>query len=498
MDAIYTRVSTEEQERSGYSLASQFAACEKRLLSMGHNNIKLYEDGGFSGEFLDRPKLTALRSDLRAGIIQNICIYDPDRLSRNLTNQLLIADEIESAHVNLLFCTGDYDASPEGKLFFQMRGAISAFEKAKIRERTSRGRKQKGLSGKIVIPGKPYGYDFDKKTSQYIINEVEAKIVRMIYDMYVNQQLGGARAITTELAHLGIKGRQPNKPLSLTCVERILKRDIYYGQHYIFRQSTTKTGQNTRTITDIPREEWLPITTPAIISHELWLQAQKQCVKNKKYSSRNTTHQYLLQRIVCCALCGRGMAAFQRPCTRKSGRIQTYSYYHCITQESGNYALKKDNCQCRNIPAPKFDEMIWNVLIDIANGTNSLNNYLQSHNRTDYSQSIQTLTLRQQEIKKKQSDITKWYHDNIIDASTAEQTLKIINKELTRIVSSLNDMIVAQNKTNNVVSLDARTLVNAKVFEEKRKIIVACGLTIYAVRQNEHIQFHFKLRKDNR
>ncbi len=58
MNAIYTRVSTEEQERTGYSLASQSAACRSRLLAMGYHDSQLYEDGGFSGEFLDRPQLT--------------------------------------------------------------------------------------------------------------------------------------------------------------------------------------------------------------------------------------------------------------------------------------------------------------------------------------------------------------------------------------------------------------------------------------------------------
>ena len=128
MNAIYARVSSEEQAKSGYSLGDQLQVCRNRLLSMGFTDIKEYIDDGYSGEYLDRPALEELRNALRNKLIQNICIYDPDRLSRNLTNQLLIADEIEKSAANLYFVTGDYDASPEGRLFFNIRGAISAFE----------------------------------------------------------------------------------------------------------------------------------------------------------------------------------------------------------------------------------------------------------------------------------------------------------------------------------------------------------------------------------
>lgn len=223
MNALYVRVSTEDQVRKGYSLGDQINACRNHLLAIDHTNIEEYIDDGYSGEFLERPGLEKLRNDLQRGMIKTVAIYDPDRLSRNLTNQLIIADEIEKAGAKITFVTGDYDCSPEGRLFFSMKGAVSAYEKAKIRERTSRGRRAKATKGKIVLNARPFGYDWDAENSMYLVNEREAEIIRLIYDLCINHGYG-ARIIALELVRLGIMGIN-NRPLSISTVSRILTKE---------------------------------------------------------------------------------------------------------------------------------------------------------------------------------------------------------------------------------------------------------------------------------
>lgn len=223
MNVLYVRVSTEDQVRKGYSLDDQINACRSHLLALGYTTIEEYIDDGYSGEFLERPALERLRNDLQKGMIKTIAIYDPDRLSRNLTNQLIIADEIEKAGARITFVTGDYDCSPEGRLFFSMKGAVSAYEKAKIRERTSRGRRAKATKGKIVLNSRPFGYDWDAENSMYLINEKEAKTIHLIYDLCINYGYG-ARVIALELVRRGIMGIN-NRPLSVCTVSRILKNE---------------------------------------------------------------------------------------------------------------------------------------------------------------------------------------------------------------------------------------------------------------------------------
>ena len=65
MEAIYARVSTEDQARHGYSLAGQLTACRERLRAMGAGEAREYVDDGYSGEFIERPALERLRADGR-------------------------------------------------------------------------------------------------------------------------------------------------------------------------------------------------------------------------------------------------------------------------------------------------------------------------------------------------------------------------------------------------------------------------------------------------
>lgn len=491
MNAIYARVSSEEQAKSGYSLRDQIQVCRNRLLSMGLTEIKEYIDDGYSGEYLDRPALEELRKALRQKLIQNICIYDPDRLSRNLTNQLLIADEIEKSNANLYFVTGDYDASPEGRLFFSIRGAISAFEKAKIRERTQRGRKAKANSGKIVHNARPYGYMFDKETSQYVVNEDEARVVKMIYAMCIDQGMG-ARTIARELARMGIKGRKNDKPLSVSCIEQVLTKDMYYGQHFLFRQSVTKTGQNTRDIKNLPREDWIPVSVPPIIDYETFLAAQEQRQKNKRYTKRNTVHEYLLQGILYCSLCQRSMTAYGRYGQRKKTAPKMYYYYSCITKESANYIHGKP-CQCRRIPAKEFDEFVWNIFVHSIKNSTTLNQYIKKDMEKDYSLEIENLAKMESTLLHKRTEITAWYREGLVDALTAKKELQAINRQLKAITSSLDLFRNSQGKqTISKPTILPVEILAAKTFADKQAILRKSGITIYAARQGDLVEFEFK------
>lgn len=79
---IYTRVSTEEQAREGFSLAGQLEACRRKAREMGAAEIREFVDDGVSGEILERPELTRARESIRAGGIDSFICFDPDRLAR--------------------------------------------------------------------------------------------------------------------------------------------------------------------------------------------------------------------------------------------------------------------------------------------------------------------------------------------------------------------------------------------------------------------------------
>src|SRR5215471_2005516 len=129
--AIYARVSTEDQGK-GYSIPTQIDGCQTLAQQAGYiipESHVLRDD--MSGTTLDRPGLRQLRELITRRAIAAVIVYDPDRLSRTLGHQLLLSEEFEQAGVRLLIVSHPLEKGPEGWLFFQMRGAIAEYERAK-------------------------------------------------------------------------------------------------------------------------------------------------------------------------------------------------------------------------------------------------------------------------------------------------------------------------------------------------------------------------------
>lgn len=489
MNAIYCRVSTDEQVRKGYSLEDQIQACRQHLSKLGIAQIKEYIDDGYSGEYLERPGLEQLRADIASGKIECIAVYDPDRLSRNLTNQLILAEEIEKAGVRLTFVTGDYDCSPEGRLFFSLKGAIAAYEKAKIRERTYRGRRAKAAKGKIVSNAHPFGYDWDKKNSMYIINEQEAIVIKTIYKLCIDNGLG-ARAIALELARSGIVGRN-KRPLSISTITRILSREMYFGKHYLFKQSVRKTGQNTREITNNPRELWIPVNIPPIISKETWEKARQQIKMNKHLSKRNTKYEYLLKGILFCGVCGRRMTAYSRKGPRKNGPDKTYYYYSCIYNESNSYLYRNNRCCSRRIPAKALDTLVWENLTNLIINDQYLLNYTNSqYTKTS---ELDNLYASDCALRKKQADLTNWYRLNLLDSQVVNAELQTISEERNNIAIKISNLL-EQKKRNQSKYSTPNDFFNIMTIEQKQKTLQMLPYQIKAVRIKDDFIFWLEER----
>ena len=86
--AIYARVSSDIQAEQGYSLAAQVEDCKRKAEELGAGIVKEYIDDGYSGAYLERPALDALREALRQKMFAAVICWDVDRLSRNLSHQL--------------------------------------------------------------------------------------------------------------------------------------------------------------------------------------------------------------------------------------------------------------------------------------------------------------------------------------------------------------------------------------------------------------------------
>jgi Resolvase, N terminal domain len=106
----------------------------------GHVLVKEYIDDGLSGTQLDRPGLDEMRKDIKTGVFEAIYFLDTDRIARDVAYQSIILSELLKYGKQIIIKGKDYVNNSENKLTLTMLGAFAEFERAKIIERTSRGR----------------------------------------------------------------------------------------------------------------------------------------------------------------------------------------------------------------------------------------------------------------------------------------------------------------------------------------------------------------------
>lgn len=439
---IYARVSTNIQAERGYSLSTQLEACRKKAAELGAYAVVEHVDDGFSGGEIDRPAMNELRAALKENPdrINYVICYDPDRLARNLSHQLIITDEIEKARAQLVFVSVEFENSPEGKLFYSIRGAVSAYEKEKIKERTNRGKLGKAKSGKLIQNTNPYGYGWDKENSMYIINE-ESPVIEKIFTMAADGV--STAAIAKQLNHNNIPTKQ-NKKWHPATIHKVLRNTLYKGQAVLYKEKTQRV-KHKKIIEKRQPEEWLTISCPAIVSDKIFDKAQLEIQKQQKFSKRNTKQTYLLQRILFCAQCG---------CKMKISTWKQQKYYYCSSGERNNMLNLNIICHNHAIKTEVLDEFVWNSLVQLIAFPDKIRSMIKVDNHAlSYAKLFDNLKIQEQKLIKERDAVMKWFRQNLIEEQEASRQLQDIKKQLADIGLQLNEIA---SKKNAVTDVDAK------------------------------------------
>jgi site-specific DNA recombinase len=319
--AIYARVSTTDQADKGYSLPTQLEACQAMARQEGYAvpDTHVFVDD-YTGTSLNRPQFLQLRDLVRQRLVHAVFVYDLDRLSRKLAHQLLLSEEFEQAGVALrIVAMPDGAKTPEAQLLANVRGIIAEYERAKILERTARGRRGRAQAGHVPGSRRTLGYIYVKhndKGAHYEVHPEEAALVQRIFRLYVE----GGRAIHAIAALLTAEGipTPSHRKHAITTgvwhpatIAHILHNTAYIGTMYEGKTQALPGKQNPDKKTRhrrVPREEWIPIAVPPIIDQATFEAAQVQLERNKNQSRRNRKHEYLfINGRLRCAQCGRAM-----------------------------------------------------------------------------------------------------------------------------------------------------------------------------------------------
>jgi site-specific DNA recombinase len=232
---LYARVSGDLQAKEG-TIESQVLALKKQIALAGHALVREYTDEGFSGPRLDRPALDQLRKDLKTNLFDVVYFLDADRIAREVMIQTIIIEEILKNKKQLVINGKDYVKNPENNFTLTVLGAVAEFERAKIIERTSRGRALRLAQGQLLGCGvHTFGYHYIRKSPtslpQMVINEREAAIVRHVFETYATQQIGLDK-IAQQLENAGILTKKGNTVWRRSFLKAMLCNETYLGVKY--------------------------------------------------------------------------------------------------------------------------------------------------------------------------------------------------------------------------------------------------------------------------
>ena len=284
---FYARVSTDKDEQIN-SLENQVQYYTELIQSKScWTFVPGYIDEGISGTSTQkRDSFLRMIKDAGEGRFDFIITKEISRFSRSTLDSIKYTQELLEHDVGVLFQNDNIntlDSDSEFRLV--VMAGVAQDEVRKLSERLKFGFRQAIKNGHVLGNDKLWGYD--KKNCVLTINEAEAQVVRRIFDLYANQQMG-IRRISQKLLDEGFTSRKGNAFNVLT-IRHILCNPKYKGW-YCANKSQTVDYRSKRKIF-LDESEWVMYpdpSIPAIVSEELWDRAN---ALYKRRSQQMMSHQ---------------------------------------------------------------------------------------------------------------------------------------------------------------------------------------------------------------
>ncbi|WP_445505781.1 recombinase family protein [Niallia sp. 03091] len=452
---IYIRVSTEEQAQEGYSIKAQLSRLEAYAISQGWTIVKTYIDDGQSAKDMNRTDLKKMLNDLEKNEYECVLVYRLDRLTRSVLDLYTMLDIFEKHNVKFKSATEVYDTTTAmGRLFITLVAALAQWERENTGERVRMGMTQKAKEGKWVINVAPYGFDIDGDFLK--INELEAAVVKEIFNLYLTGKYGVGKIakMLNQKGYLTKAGANwQDGP-----VRYILTNKIYIGtMRYNYR---------------VNKEQYFEIENAVLplIEKEKFYEVQSILNNRSTLHPRKATSPYIFTSVLRCSRCGGAMAGRQATSKRNGKKYISYSYY-CHNQKFGTCDLPHI---AQNYLEIQFLNKIkeWNMSYEL--GNDIVNN---AESKPDVTKRIKVIN---NELKALESRRSKWQYawvnnmlsDNDLRKRTEEEDTK--EKTLLRELDKLNQNEQIDSKREMLAEalLDLQKNWNKLDVYEKKKFVL--------------------------
>jgi len=222
--AIYTRVSTEDQAKEGFSLDAQLDKLRSYCKARDWIVAGEYIDDGYSGRNLKRPAYSRMMEEMDRWDL--LLVIKMDRIHRNSKNFMLMMEHLSKKEKEFASMSESFDTSTAmGRFVMNIIQGIAQLESEQIGERVYIGMEQKAkTNGGVLGFNIPYGYDYSE--GNLTINDKEADVIKDIYFYYKDGKSMG------EIAKMFDNAKIPTKKQGFWAkktISTILKNPTYCG-----------------------------------------------------------------------------------------------------------------------------------------------------------------------------------------------------------------------------------------------------------------------------
>lgn len=300
----YCRVSTNKAEQLD-SLESQRSFFLEYAKKNNYDLVHIYADEGKSGTRIkNRLQLQQLLKDAKDGKFELVLIKDVSRLARNTVDFLTSIRKLKSYGIKVVFVNYDQTSSDSSEFMLTILSAIAQEESANISKRIKFGKRINAKKGRV--PNICYGYD--KLNGNYFslnINQEEASVVRMIFDLYT-KDLMGAASIARLLNQKEIRTKRGCK-WTQTGIMRVLTNELYTGKVINGKEEVVDFLSGKRVKNE--KEDWIVVTRPELqIISEATFEEASVIINNRKtvykQTSKRISNKHIFSKMIWCDGCG--------------------------------------------------------------------------------------------------------------------------------------------------------------------------------------------------
>lgn len=306
--AIYIRVSTHWQiDKDSLQVQKRelIAYCE---MVLGITDYEIFEDPGYSAKNTDRPDYQRMMGRLRTGEFSHLLVWKIDRISRNLLDFASMYNELKELGVTFVSKNEQFDTSSAiGEAMLKIILVFAELERNMTSERVTAVMLSRANNGQWNGGRIPLGYDYDKTEKVFSVNQQEAAIVKMIFNLY--EELQSLLFVARTLNEKNITTKSKNAWTAMA-IHKILTNKFYIG-YYVYN---VHSPGNRSQLND--ENEWItiPFHHEAIISPEQFDRVGLSLKRNKRGGNeRGETHAnknvHTFAGMLKCGVCDANMSA---------------------------------------------------------------------------------------------------------------------------------------------------------------------------------------------